>query len=330
MATRAREGTPTDEQVLHAFESVRRAQRDGQWAPHKPLLMLLALARVQRDEPRLVAFSDVDAPMKALLKEFGPSSAPGSRHYPFWHLQSDGDGAVWQLNGPAALLARPKASTPNLGELRSQQVMGGFTEDVDRALRRSPALLRAAARRVLDAFFPATLHDDIAAAVGLDLAEPLGVPLVARDSDVPAYGEAEVSVAKRAPRSPAFRERVLRAYEYRCCVCGFDLRIGTVSAGLEAAHIQWHQAGGPDIEPNGLALCALHHKLFDLGAFTVEPGELRVVFSQHAIAGDRGTSGELRWHRRPLHKPQDLAFGPASEFLAWNEKHVFKKPARAL
>ena len=36
------------------------------------------------------------------------------------------------------------------------------------------------------------------------------------------------------------------------------------------------------IAPNGLSLCALHHKLFDLGAFTVEPTEQRVVFSQHA------------------------------------------------
>ena len=46
--------------------------------------------------------------------------------------------------------------------------------------------------------------------------------------------------------------------------------------------------GGPDIEPNGLSLCALHHKLFDLGVFTVEPAEHRVVFSQHAISGGRG------------------------------------------
>ena len=32
--------------VLDAFENIRRAQRDGVYAPHKPLLILLALARV--------------------------------------------------------------------------------------------------------------------------------------------------------------------------------------------------------------------------------------------------------------------------------------------
>lgn len=56
---------------------------------------------------------------------------------------------------------------------------------------------------------------------------------------------------------------------------------------------------GPNIEPNGLSLCALHHKLFDLGAFTLEPASLKVVFSEHALAGSRGISGEPR-HARPL------------------------------
>ena len=134
--------------------------------------------------------------------------------------------------------------------------------------------------------------------------------------------------AQRRRRDPGFRERVLRAYEYRCCVCGFDLPIGLTPAGLEAAHIQWHHVGGPDIEPNGLSLCSLHHKLFDLGAFTVEPSEHRVVFSQHAISGGRGMAGELQFHGRAIHPPQHADLLPAPEFLAWNVKNVFKAPAR--
>ena len=132
----------------------------------------------------------------------------------------------------------------------------------------------------------------------------------------------------RRRRDSGFRERVLRAYEYRCCVCGFDLRIGQVSAGLEAAHIQWHHVGGPDVEPNGLALCALHHKLFDLGAFTVELTEHRVVFSQHAIAGDRGAQGELRHYGHPVLAPQQVDMRPAAGFLTWNLKNVFNTPGR--
>jgi putative restriction endonuclease len=52
---------------------------------------------------------------------------------------------------------------------------------------------------------------------------------------------------------------MLVAYEQRCAVCGLDVWIGLVSIAIEAAHVRWHQAGGPDEGPNGLALCCPHH-----------------------------------------------------------------------
>src|SRR5664279_4125910 len=308
-------------EVLDAFENIRRAQRAGVYAPHKPLLILLALARVQRGEQRLVEFTAIDAVLKQLLAEFGPSSAAKSRHYPFWHLATDGHGALWDLSGPREVLKRPAGATPSLGELREHHVKGGFPVGIDEALRHIPGLLPADASRVLDAYFPATLHEDIAATLGLDLDGASDV----RDGAQPAAGYAST---ERRRRDPGFRERVLRAYEYRCCVCGFDLRIGHMPAGLEAAHIQWHHVGGPDIEPNGLSLCALHHKLFDLGVFTVKPSEHRVIISQHAISGGNGTAGELQFHGQAIHSPQHSDLLPAPEFLAWNTQNVFKTPAR--
>ena len=309
-------------EVLDAFENVRRAQRAGVYAPHKPLLMLFALARVQHGEPRMVEFTTIDAPLTQLLTEFGPSSAAKTRHYPFWHLATDGNGALWELSGPREVLKRPAGATPSLGELRSHHIQGGFPVHIYEALRNTPGLLEAVASRVLDTYFPATLQADIAAALGLDL----DAPAAARDG---ASAADDYTNANRRRRDSSFRERVLRAYEYRCCVCGFDLRIGHTPAGLEAAHIQWHNAGGPDIETNGLSLCALHHKLFDLGVFTVDPGGHRVMFSQHAISGARGITGELLFHGRPIHAPQHIDLLPGAEFLAWNVKNVFKSPVRS-
>ena len=82
---------------------------------------------------------------------------------------------------------------------------------------------------------------------------------------------------------------MLKDYEYRCAVCGFDVRLGSVSIALDAAHIRWHQAGGPDEETNGLALCVLHHKTFDLGAFTVAGGVVLVSDQAHGTSGFRET-----------------------------------------
>jgi putative restriction endonuclease len=303
------------QQVLVAFEGIRRAQRNGQYAPHKPLLLLLALARVQHGESRLAPFIAVERKLKELLTEFGPTNAQERRHLPFWHLRTDQDGALWQVTGPAALLQRLPGNTPTLGELRDAGVLGGFSPQIYEALKGDPQLLREVAARVLEAFFPATLQPDIAASVGLELE--------------PAAGVEPSSLIKRR-RDPQFRERVLRAYEYRCCVCGFDLRVGHMPAGLEGAHIQWHTVGGPDIETNGLCLCSLHHKLFDLGAFTIQPQGLRVIFSQHAVSADRTLTGVLAHHGKAMLAPQDPALVPGLEFLEWNHKNVFKRPHRVL
>src|SRR3990167_8494168 len=189
-------------EVLDAFENIRRAQRAGVYAPHKPLLILLALARVQRGEPRLVDFAAVDGQLKQLLAEFGPSSAAKSRHYPFWHLATDGSGTLWELSGPREILKRPAGATPSLTELRAHHIKGGFPIDIDDALRHVPGLLQAVASRVLDTYFPLTLHADIVGSLGLDLdgmhEAREEAPLTSVDAN-----------AQRRRRDPGFRERAI-------------------------------------------------------------------------------------------------------------------------
>ena len=307
----------TSQDVLKAFDRIRVFQRGEQRAVHKPLLILLALARIAQGLPRTMHFSDVEGPLRQLLTEFGPSSAAKTPHNPFWHLQTDG---LWRLDGPASLLNRAPAATPNLGELREPDVSAGFAPEVDAALRRDPALRAQLAHQLLDAHFPETLHGDILSALGLDLSTD--------STDLTT--DPATTTRTVARRDPRFRERVLRAYEYRCCVCGFDLRIGNITAGLEAAHIKWFQAKGPDIEANGLALCALHHKVFDLGAFTIVPDTYSLVFSQHAVAGEASRHMLMGFHGAGIILPQSTDYYPKAEFLKWHEGQVFKKPGRSI
>ena len=306
-------------EVIGAFEGLRRAQTGGRYAPHKPLLVLLSLARVQRGEARMARFTELESDLRALLDEFGPTRSADRAHMPFWHLGTDHGGSLWELKGPRVLLARAAGATPTLGALRGVAVRGGFSGQIYERLSRDPSLLQDVARRVLRAYFPKSIHADILSAIGLDLdiSDPARAPTQTIETDV---------TPRR--RDPAFREKVLLAYEFRCCVCGFDLRIGRVPAGIEAAHIQWHHVGGPDVVQNGLALCSLHHKLFDLGVFCIETEGRRIVFSQHAIDGQRGLAGELRLHGRPMLPPQDPTFVPDERFLKWNWTNVFKRPER--
>ena len=50
--------------------------------------------------------------------------------------------------------------------------------------------------------------------------------------------------------------------------------------------------------------------------------------SQHALAAERGTGGELRHHGQPMLPPQDPDLKPQAVFLAWNRENVFKAPGR--
>lgn len=307
-------------EVRRLFDDLRRAPSTaGRYAPHKPLLLLLALARLQHGRTGQFGFVEVEKSLRQLLTEFGPSNARNTRHLPYWHLQSDSGGHLWQLHLPAELSQHPRAKAPSLTLLRGAEVTGGLHPDVEQALHSNPALLVEMARLLLDNTFPDSLHEDIASALGLDLTQP---GQFAKERP-PSYD----STARRR-RDKAFRDQVLRAYEYRCCVCGFDLRLGHIPVGLEAAHIQWHNVGGPDITTNGLSLCSLHHKLFDLGAFTLAPDSLKVVFSEHALAGSRGLSGELQHHGKDLLRPVFAEALPSPVFLHWNWTNVFKKDAR--
>jgi putative restriction endonuclease len=110
--------------------------------------------------------------------------------------------------------------------------------------------------------------------------------------------------------------------------CAWAATNGRQRLGLEAAHIKWFQARGPDVVPNGLALCSLHHKIFDLGAFTVLPANHQIVFSRHLMGGDDTKAKLLAHHGAGLIQPQGRECLPHPEFLARHRAEVFKEPAR--
>lgn len=56
--------TATDHDILDRFARITVWKRDGERAPHNPLLILLTLARLQRREPRLITFDELYDPLR--------------------------------------------------------------------------------------------------------------------------------------------------------------------------------------------------------------------------------------------------------------------------
>ncbi len=288
------------EAILWRFDELVTWKAGGQRAVHKPLLILYALGRWQRGLTD-VLYPAVEKDLKSLLRGFGPPRRADHPEQPFWRLRKDG---VWTVHAPDGVSMTTGDDSPRVPLLRALNVRAEFSPDVQAALSADPSLTAAIATRILECHFPESLHPDILNAVGLTL---------------------ETTVTRRK-RDPAFRQRVLKAYEYRCAVCGFDVRLGTVSIALDAAHIRWHQAGGPVTEEIGLALCVLHHKTFDLGAFTVREGVLLVSDQANGTSGFQETL--LTYHGKPIRYAQHPDWRPGPGHLDWHGREVFKGEAR--
>ena len=299
------------EAIIQKFTTLNLWQRNGQRAPHKPLLVLYAIGKLLRDEDRLIPYSEIDEDLGNLLKEFSPRQSRQGTQYPFWRLQND---SVWDI--PHADQITPNsAGDVSRRDLLDNNISGGFHEAIAEQLQSDSTLSFEIIQRLLYIHFPYSIHEDILQAVEIEA--PLQI------------FEPQKQAPKQRKRDPSFRPNILRAYKCKCAVCGFDAKLGTSPIALEAAHIKWHTHYGPDVVVNGLALCSLHHKLFDRGAFTLSPNrEIRVSSDVNGSVGFE--EWLMKFDGKQINLPKKIKDYPAKKFIRWHVKSVFKGDSRKL
>ena len=299
-----------NEEILARFQNLRVWRRHGIRAPYKPMLSIWAIGRCLKDKPRLVPFDTVHAELSRLIRLFGPHRGKVRTEHPFWRMQNDG---VWEVD-LRDLDILDSTGFPRVPMLREQGIRGGLKESYYRAMKEDPNLAWRVVLSLLESHFPASLHDDILRATAF-----FHAPFVDDDQMVEA-------TVRRRRRDGAFRDRVLNAYGGRCAVCEMSLELQEHTIGLEAAHIHWHAYGGTSEVRNGLALCVLHHKLFDLGSFTVGE-DLRVSVSGYLTGrGKEMAIGQYDGGRLYVPTGLDDSLKPALEYLRWHRNEVFISP----
>src|SRR6516165_985251 len=142
------------ESALVLFDRLNVWSRGDQRAPHKPLLVLYALGRWSRGETGYIPFNQVDADLTGLLKEFGPPRQSYHPEYPFWRLQNDG---VWLVHASGPLTPRQSSTDPKKSDLLAKDASGGFSPEVQAALRSDPTLVSEIAARLLENHFPESI-----------------------------------------------------------------------------------------------------------------------------------------------------------------------------
>jgi putative restriction endonuclease len=289
--------------IIQKFKTLNLWSRGEERAPHKPLLVLYTIGKLLQGESRLLPYSEIDENLGNLLREFGPKRNTRTE-FPFWRLQNDG---VWEITD-ADKIGQTSSGDALKSDLVRYDVSGGFLEDIAHQLQNDSTLSFEIIHSLLDAHFPSSLHEDILQAVGIEF------PL-------PIFNQQRSNIS--------FRANILRAYEYKCAVCSFDVRLGNSPIALEASHIRWHQANGPDEVVNGLALCSLHHRLFDRGAFTLSQ-QLEILVSDDVHGSVGFEEWLMRFHGETISFPQRRSYYPHESFIDWHIREVFQGDYREL
>ena len=314
----------TREDILRRFQAFIVWERRGERAPHKPLLILYAIGKLLLGEEQL-RYAAIEDDLCDLLKEFGPWRENYYPNYPFWRLKNarNPEDRIWEIPNEHEISEGQRSDgTPTgdalIADLQKHGV-GGFLEPIAYQLRSDVGLRFEVVGRLLGSHFPATYHADILQAVGIEWAFgwAFGVPL-----------QPQVPGSQQKPRDPKFRPEVLEAYGHRCAICGFNVTLGDRLIAIEAAHIKWHSAKGPDTPQNGMALCALHHKLFDRGVFTLSD-QLAIKVSEQANPTSPGFEEWLgRFKGRDIYFPSE-PYLPDTAYVRWHTKQVFKGESAA-
>jgi len=289
-------------------EIVTKINKDtvsGSVAPYKPLLILWMIGNYLNTGQSQIAFKDVEDPLEHLMSNFRLGAADPIASMPFIHLANEP--LLWRVFSKSGenVYEMDRKIRRRKSYLRDEAV-GEINQIFVKEVICNSEVLKSVVTAILYEDFPETAHLDILEAVGL--AGSIQIQLKGRD--------------------PKFAPLVKRAYEESCAFCGYSGRIDGKLVGVDAAHVKMHSKGGSDKISNGMALCVLHHKLFDRGVMSIDEN-YRIIISQDFILNQSekvpfvlGLSGN------EMRRPQSGYPLPDKENIEWHRSKLFRGPAR--
>lgn len=227
--------------TLARLGALRQNSSSGSPAPHKPLLFLLALGRLQNNGSSELPWSVASVELADLITRFTPAAStnPIQRAaYPFTRLRADG---VWLLDRDVAM--------DSVGDLNSGPVNGRIESSLEAAIQEDPALAREVARRLATENFPRKkTARAVLRAVGLNADAVLGTvpprPRPRSRYELADYLDLTESDArqqfqellKREPAAEGERQDVFMPVETLLCLAASEL-VNHRQFGGKTAHL---------------------------------------------------------------------------------------------
>ena len=289
-------------------KSIRPDSSHGQRAPYKALLLLWMISRVTNGGSPSVTFREAEPH----LIEFMRGYVLGQRlrvEYPFVYLASSSDlwevrnrvgDDIYQMTKPIPPRRRQPAR-----ETRSflvEEAVGSLTSKFVTALT-VEHVRSSVVNELLNMQLPESSHIEVLESVEL----------------------ARKVTYQARWRDPKFTSGVREAYDGECAFCGFDIKLNGAPIALECAHIQWHAREGPDRVDNGLLLCSLHHRLFDVGVLGIDDRRNILVSSKAAGDSEYASNSLEELAGTQIKRPVEGYQEPCPDFIKWHRKEVFVK-----
>ncbi|MBX0330251.1 HNH endonuclease [Oscillochloris sp. ZM17-4] len=137
--------------------------------------------------------------------------------------------------------------------------------------------------------------------------------------DAPTDADTYVAEA----RSAGFRRVVASAYNHTCAMCHVRIVTPEGRTAIAAAHIvPWSHSHNDDPR-NGMALCGLHHWVFDQGLIAVTPAYTLQVSPILRLDAQRAEA-ILALDGREIVMPRERALWPARAALRWHMSSIYR------
>lgn len=308
------------QEFVAEVEAQRAWRAHGVRAPHKPLTILYGI-KLALNGTRLIPYREAAPELSSLLVRYGPPTDPNPQD-PAWRLARH-DGVrtrIWEVRSEHPIRS-DRSNNPRVTDLNDFASIG-LSEEAYALFHHNPAAARAAATHIASLILPESRQDELVE----EVLEGRVTESLLDDSSHQQPNlepvDREVEATSRIRRDPTFAPRVRAAYGNACAVCSISPRLSEATFGLEAAHIWWARGGGPDVIPNGIYLCRMHHIALDRGAITVDR-EMRLRVAPMLERTSESSDVFHRFDRRPIRLPSRDRDAPSIQMLTWHWEQVF-------
>ncbi|MCO6415210.1 hypothetical protein JYK14_03340 [Siccirubricoccus sp. KC 17139] len=156
-------------EFLEQLGKLRQFSAMGRRAPHKPLLLLYALAQLKHHGRDRVKYRDAERVLTPLPQTYGPTGTRARVADPFARLEGDG---IWRIESENRDALFDSGGNARPGALSKHDAEAGFDDRTLSLLRDRPRTIDEAARVLLERNLPPQTHAEVLERVGLRLDDP--------------------------------------------------------------------------------------------------------------------------------------------------------------